>query len=214
MALRVVGAGLGRTGTKTLKDVLERLGFGPCHHMFEVRENPAQLPFWQAAARGETPDWDAVFAGYAACVDWPAAFFWRELAAYYPDAKVLLSVRPDEAWLKSIQSTILPLLRDRAEIPPGHMRDTMDMAHRLIVERTFGGDIDDPQHVLAVYRAHADEVRRTIPSGRLLTYDVAEGWEPLCRFLGVPIPDAPFPVTNTTKEFQERVTGARQVARR
>lgn len=212
MALRIVGAGLGRTGTHSLKNALEQLGFGPCHHMIEVVGNPAQLSSWRAAARGETPDWDAVFAGYASCVDWPSAFFWRDLAARYPDAKVLLSTRPEESWLKSIQATILPLLQTLADIPPGPFRDTMEMARRLIVERTFGGKIDDPARLLAVYRTHAEAVRRAIAPGRLLTYDVAEGWEPLCRFLGVSIPDTAFPRVNSTLEFQELVAGAMRAA--
>lgn len=106
MALRVVGAGFGRTGTNSLKLALEQLGFGPCHHMFEVRDNPGQLAYWQAAARGETLDWDAVFADYASCVDWPSARYWREIAAHYPDARVVLSVRPEEAWIKSVHATI------------------------------------------------------------------------------------------------------------
>jgi hypothetical protein len=209
MTLEVVGAGLGRTGTNSLKGALEHLGFGPCHHMFEVRENPKQIAYWHAAAFGATPDWDAVFEGFRASVDWPSAFFWRELAAHFPDAKVLLSVRPEQDWLASIQSTIFPLLRTHRDIPPGLMRDTMVMAHRLVFERTFGGRIDDPDHVLSVYRSHAEAVRRAIAPGRLLVYDVAEGWEPLCRFLGVPVPEIPFPHTNTTKDFKERVSGAR-----
>jgi Sulfotransferase domain len=93
MALRVIGAGFGRTGTHSLKLALEQLGFAPCHHMYEVRAHPEQLAFWQAAARGELPDWDEVFAGFAAQVDWPGARFWRELAEHFPHAKVILSVR-------------------------------------------------------------------------------------------------------------------------
>ena len=204
MALRVVGAGFGRTGTNSLKLALEQLGFGPCHHMFEVRDHPEQMPFWQAAARGETADWDAVFAGYGACVDWPAARYWRQIAAHYPDAKVLLSVRPEEKWIKSVHSTIYPVMRDRNETPPGQTRERLDMAYEIIVEQTFGGRLDDAEHAMAIYRAHGDEVRAAIAPERLLTYDVAEGWQPLCDFLAVPVPDGPFPRTNTTKDFRER----------
>lgn len=208
MTLKIVGAGLGRTGTNSLKHALELLGFDRCHHMEEVLGSPAQIAHWGAAARGEPVDWNAIFAGYAAAVDWPSAFFWRELAAFYPKAKVLLSVRPEKAWLASIQGTIFALLRKLDEAPPGAFRDAMAMAHRLIVERTFGGDIDDPDHVVSVYRAHAEAVRRGIASDRLLVYDVAEGWEPLCRFLGVPVPDGPFPHTNTSRDFMKLVEGA------
>ena len=204
MALKVVGTGFGRTGTNSLKLALEQLGFGPCYHMFELRDHPERLPFWESAARGEMPDWDVVFDGYAACVDWPAARFWREIAAHYPDAKVLHSVRPAESWIKSVHGTIYPSLRDRALQPPGPRRKRQNMSWEIVVEQTFDGRLDDPEHAMAVYRAHTEAVRRAIPAGRLLVYDVAEGWEPLCRFLEVPVPNAPFPYTNTTTEFQQR----------
>lgn len=207
MTLKVVGAGFGRTGTNSLKLVLEQLGFGPCHHMLEVRGNPDQLPYWQAAARGERVDWDAVFAGYNASVDWPSAHFWRALSAYYPKAKILLSVRPEEDWFRSIDATILERMRQFRTLPPGEERDRRSMAYEIIARRTFGDEIDNREHILSVYRAHNAEVQRTIPADRLLTYDVAEGWEPLCAFLGVPVPKEPFPHTNTTAEFQARATG-------
>jgi hypothetical protein len=205
MALKIVGAGFGRTGTKSLKFALDQLGFGPCHHMFELHEHPEQVPLWQAAARGETMDWDAVFAGYTSCVDWPAAHYWREIAAHYPHAKVLLSVRPAEAWFKSISATIYRSIMRRDSDPPGVTRDRRDMSYEITIRQTFGGRLDDRDHALSVFRAHIEEVQRTIAPDRLLTFDVTEGWEPLCTFLGVPIPDAPFPRTNTTAEFQARL---------
>ncbi len=205
MALSIVGAGFGRTGTNSLKLALEQLGFGPCHHMFEVRDNPGQLPYWQAAARGETPDWDAVFAGYGSCVDWPSARYWREIAAHYPDARVVLSVRPEEKWIESVHSTIYPAMIDRSDRIPVATRERRDMAYEIIVEQTFGGRLDDAEHAMAVFRAHTDEVRAAIAPGRLLVYDVAEGWEPLCGFLKVAVPEAPFPRTNSTAEFQRQV---------
>lgn len=207
MALALVGAGFGRTGTKSLKLALERLGFGPCHHMYEVRRNPEQLPFWQAAAAGRLPDWDEVFAGYRACVDWPAAAFWREIAEHYPAAKVLLTVRPEDAWIDSIYATIYPRMRDCETLESGHARASMSMARSLIVERTFGGRLDDREHAKAVFRAHNETVRRSVPPERLLVYRVGEGWEPLCRFLDVPIPDDAFPHINSTEEFRERHPG-------
>jgi hypothetical protein len=202
--LSVVGAGFGRTGTNSLKLALEQLGFGPCHHMFEVMENPSQLPFWQAAARGETPDWDKVFAGYGSSVDWPSARYWRELFDHFSDARVVLSVRPEDRWFDSVQATIYPSMRDRHQIEPGYGRDVTDMAFEIVVEQTFGGRLDDRDHALAMFRAHIAEVQATIEPGRLLTYDVAEGWEPLCDFLGVAVPDTPFPHANTTAQFNER----------
>jgi hypothetical protein len=204
MTLKIVGAGFGRTGTYSLKLALEQLGLGPCHHMYEVRENPDQPAVWQALARGEAPDWDAVFAGYEACVDWPATRFWREIAAYYGEAKVVLTVRPAEAWIESIHATIYPSMRDWAQQEPGTMREARKMAHDLVVEQTFGGRLDDRDHAMAVFRAHNEEVQSTIAPERLLTYEATQGWEPLCRFLDVPVPDTPFPYRNTTEEFRNR----------
>jgi hypothetical protein len=197
MTVSVVGAGFGRTGTNSLKLALEQLGFGPCHHMFEVIENPSQLAFWQAVARGETLDWDAVF------VDWPSARYWREIAEHFPAAKVLLSVRPEESWFISVQATIYPSMRDRHETEPGYVRDVMDMANEVVVEQTFAGRLDDRDHAVAVFRAHVAEVQATIDPAQLLTFDVAEGWGPLCEFLGVTVPDTPFPHANSTADFHD-----------
>ena len=208
MALQVVGTGFGRTGTNSLKLALEQLGFGPCHHMFEVRDNPALLPYWQAAAHGALPDWDAVFAGYAASVDWPGARFWREITTHFSAAKVVHSTRDAESWIRSVHATIWPAMRDRASRAAGPARDRMEMAHALIVEQTFGGRLDDADHAVAVYRAHEAEVRRSIPAALLLVYEVAAGWGPLCAFLGVPVPESPFPRVNTTEQFHKRPMGS------
>jgi hypothetical protein len=203
MGLAVVGAGFARTGTKSLKLALEQLGFGPCHHMFEVFDHPEQLTFWQAAARGDLPDWDAVFADFGSCVDWPSARYWREIAAHYPDAKVVLSVRPAEQWINSIHATILPAMLDRGDHIAEATRANKEMANEIVIEQTFGGRLDDADHAMAVFNAHNAEVQRTISPERLLTYTVAEGWAPLCDFLGVAVPETPFPRTNTTEEFRE-----------
>jgi hypothetical protein len=203
MPLEIVGAALGRTGTNSLKLALEHLGFGPCHHMFEVRDHPEQLPYWQAAARGEMPDWDEVFANYRSCVDWPSARYWREIAAHYPDAKVLLTLRDGDKWFDSVHATIYPSIMKWPTREPGHHRDMLEMAEETIVKQTFDGRLDDREHALAIYRAHEEEVRRSISPERLLAYDVSQGWEPLCAFLDVPVPDIPFPRTNTSEEFRK-----------
>lgn len=203
MTLSLVGAGFGRTGTNSLKLALERLGFGPCHHMFEVMEHATQLPFWQALARGETPDWNDVFADYGSCVDWPSARYWREISDHFPAAKVLLSVRPEDAWFDSVQATIYPSMRDRHETEPGYVRDVTDMAHQLIVKQLFNDRLDDRDHAVAVFRAHVADVQATIDPNRLLIFDVAEGWGPLCDFLGVSVPGTPFPHANSTADFND-----------
>jgi hypothetical protein len=212
MTLEVVGAGFGRTGTNSLKLALEQLGLGPCHHMFEVRDRPEQIRFWAAAARGERSDWDTAFAGFRSAVDWPSAHFWRQIAAYYPQAKVILTVRPGQEWLKSIHATIHESLKGRNERATALAREHGEMAYDIVETRTFGGRLADPEHALAVFRAHVAAVKAEIAPERLLVYDVKEGWEPLCRHLGVPVPATPFPRTNSTEEFRARVTARQKAA--
>jgi hypothetical protein len=143
MALDIIGPGFGRTGTNSLKVALEHLGFGPCHHMFEVRDNPEQLPGWEAAARGEQVDWDQLFAGYRAQVDWPGARYWRELARHYPNAKVILTVRDPDDWFDSVQATIAPFLAARGTHPSPHVNAIAAMGHELIEVQVFEGRLTD-----------------------------------------------------------------------
>jgi hypothetical protein len=208
MSLEVIGPGFGRTGTLSLKQALEILDFGPCHHMEEVFKNPAQVPYWQAVAQGRPVDWHEVFAGYRSQVDWPGAHPWRELAAAYPKARVVLSVRPEEAWWKSFSSTI-GLLADapeRARMPP-HVNAMLDVGIDLIQNQTFGCPFADREGALRAYRRRIEEVRASIAPERLLVFDVTEGWEPLCRFLGKPVPDVAFPRSNSQEEFWKLVRG-------
>lgn len=194
MTLKVIGAGLGRTGTMSLKLALEQLGFGPCYHMVEVFKNPQAPRWWVEAAEGR-PDWERIFEGYAATVDWPNATFYAELADHYPDAKVILTERDPEAWFRSTQQTIFA----EGSSPP--VADFGEMNEKVI-RRLFDGRMHDHDHVIDVYQRHNAEVRRRIPAERLLVYQVAEGWEPLCAFLGVDIPETPMPKVNSTEEFQ------------
>ncbi|WP_108660000.1 sulfotransferase family protein [Acuticoccus kandeliae] len=207
MPLDIVGAGFGRTGTNSLKLALEALGFGPCHHMLEVRAHPEQQAHWCAIAAGAAPDWDAVFAGYRAEVDWPGARFWRELADHYPDAKVILTVRDPDAWFDSVQATIYPFMEDPSRHEDPMLRARAEMAHALIVRQIFDGRLDDRAHAIGVFQAHIAEVQRTIAADRLLTYDIRSGWEPLCDFLDVPVPPGPMPHENTRSAFKARGPG-------
>ncbi|MFN3231016.1 MAG: sulfotransferase family protein [Alphaproteobacteria bacterium] len=208
MTLRLIGAGFGRTGTLSLKGALEQIGFGPCYHMLEVVGNEGAADHWYRAACGDAVDWDVVFQGYEATVDWPACNFYRELADQYPDAKVLLSVRDPERWYQSCQDTVFATMKaDYSQAPPP-MQAQMRMVRKLIVENTFGGDLDDKANVLTVFDRHVEEVKDTIPADRLLVYEVREGWAPLCQFLGVDVPDGRFPRVNTTMEFQARIAEA------
>ena len=200
MSLDVIGAGFGRTGTKSLKDALEQLGFGPCHHMAEVLPAPGGAEPWAAAAEGQAIDWDAVFAGYRSAVDWPAAGYWQELSAHYPAAKVILTVRDPESWFRSTQETIFGPVNRLMSSDPSAVGRMM----RAISDRHFGGRHNDRAACLAGYAANDAAVRREIAPERLLVFDVADGWEPLCAFLDVPVPATPFPRTNTTDEFRTR----------
>lgn len=196
MPLDVIGAGFGRTGTTSLKFALEQLGFSRCHHMSELLSHPEQSPFWERAAAGEAIDWEALLAGYRATTDWPACHFYRTLAERYPRAKVILTVRDPSRWFASTQATIFnaEFLAATVDRPSGgFVRDA--------IFSVFDGRMHDREHMIEVYERHNAEVRRVIAPERLLVYQAGQGWEPLCRFLGVPVPSEPFPRVNTTEDF-------------
>ena len=200
MALRVVGAGVGRTGTESLKLALERLLGAPCYHMLEVLQHPEFSRYWAAAGRGEMPDWDEVFAGYAACVDWPAAAFWPEICAAYDDAVVVLSTRATaQEWYDSASSTIFAV--DPAIMPGAGGEDDFIPG---MFDR-FTSDIQNPEAAMAAYEAHNEQVREAIPPSRLVEWQPGDGWEPVCRALGLPVPAEPFPHVNTREMFQQRL---------
>jgi len=196
MSLAVIGAGFGRTGTASIKIALELLGLGPCHHMKEV-SSPESVADWLAVAEGEKPEWDRIFSDYGSCIDWPAAFFWRELSEYYPDAKILLTVRDSESWYKSMENTIFRVLKSNPQ--------DFTVADKLVGKRIFNQRFDDKEYVIGIYEQNIRDVQAVFSSDRLLTYELGAGWEPLCRFLGKPVPDVPFPQSNTTQDFQEFV---------
>lgn len=204
MALDIVGAGLGRTGTLSLKYALEQLGFDKTYHMMEVGRRPDHRDIWSAARRGEAVDWDTLFEGYRASVDWPACDFWQELADYYPEAKVLLSVRDPERWYASIRNTIHLSTATGLTAADEAERRRAQWANWFIWETNFQDRMDDKDHVIGVYQARIERVRAAIPSDRLLVYETGSGWEPLCEFLDVPVPDTGYPHVNTTEDFRAR----------
>ena len=205
MTIQLIGAGLGRTGTLSLKAALERLGYRPCYHMIEVLAAPERATHWLEQTRTGSHDWDVIFRGYRATVDWPAAAFWRELAARYPDAKVLLSRRDPDRWYDSVMNTIYQVLtRKLPENAPAVLRDFHIMVYELIFDRTFGGRLADRAHATRVYQAHNQAVIDAIPAARLLVYQPGDGWELLCRFLGAPVPSEDFPHLNDTAWYRAR----------
>lgn len=219
MTLQVIGAGFGRTGTLSLKVALEQLGFAPCEHMSNLATDLERIPPWLEAARrkdaGEPIDWATLLAGYQATVDWPGTFFWRELVTAYPEAKVILTVRDPGRWYDSAAETILRMaLTAPGEEPPGGyppefvaVRTAMQpILDAVLFEGTFQGRAADRAFAEAIFTRHNAMVQEEVPAERLLVYEVAQGWEPLCDFLGVPVPAGePFPRVNDAASFRARV---------
>jgi len=205
MALKVISAGFGRTGTMSLKVALEQIGFGPCHHMIEVIHNgEGQVPLWNDALAGK-PDYAAIYDGYNSAVDWPTAAFWQELADVYPDAKIVLSSRSAESWYASISETILATVWAPETWPPQAV-DWFKMVSKVL-ERSFG-DAKTKDELIAVFHAHEAAVKAAIPAERLLVHSAKDGWAPLCAFLGVPVPAEPYPRTNSKEEFFQHMKDA------
>jgi hypothetical protein len=199
MGLRVVGAGLGRTGTHSLKLALERLLGAPCHHMIEVVRDERQFPLWASALDGE-PDWSTIYDGYAATVDWPGVGFWRELVAAHPDAVVLLSRRESpRAWWNSARRTIFAQFNGE---DVGASLEARATALALFARN--GIDPGDADVAMAAYEAHLEAVRSEVRADRLVEWTTGDGWQPLCDALRLPVPDEAFPHVNTTAEFRAR----------
>lgn len=200
MSLTVIGAGFPRTGTASLKTAFEMLGLGKCYHMSEVFPRPDDWAAWCDAVDHKPVDWDKVFDGFGATTDAPACHFYKEIAEHFPEAKIVLSVRDPDRWFESTQSTILsPAIMGRFNsLPP----ELMTMMHKI------GWHPEDPEnhdrdYMIARMLRHNEEVKQTVEPGRLLVFNLSEGWEPLSDFLGLPVPDEPFPHVNSTEEFKK-----------
>ena len=205
MPLQVVGAGLGRTGTLSLKTALEQLLGGPCYHMLETFGRPDDIPVWHRAVNGEMPDWNDFLSEYRAAVDWPASGFWREIWAANPDAVVLLSSRDSDGWWKSANNTIFNIVD--LEIPVGG--EVVAQAQKLMavdmLAKRFTPNWQDESEAKRAFEAHNADVRASVPAERLIDYRPGDGWEPICEKLGLPVPSEPFPHVNTTEEFRAMV---------
>jgi hypothetical protein len=206
MALKVVGSGLGRTGTKSMQTALGILGFGPCHHMVEVFMHPESMALWVDAGEGR-PDWDLIFKDYQSMVDYPGAAYWRQLADHYPDAKVLHTVRNPDKWFESTQATIFSPMNN-----PSMLSGSDDMRVRFF--NSFMGPmrehLDDRAWMTDYFRRHTEAVKAAIAPERLLIYEVGEGWDRLCGFLDVPVPAEPYPSENSREEFVARSRAMRE----
>jgi hypothetical protein len=209
--MRVIGAGFGRTGTSSLKLALEKLGFGPCHHMHEVFTHPAEVPTWVRAARGEAIDWKTFMSPWGSSCDFPSSLYYRELMEAFPDAKLVLTVRDASSWYASMSQTIVPVF---GRFPNRIVLTRLPIIsgpHRVLVDTRVQAELIDRfgerDHVLEMYANHIAEVKRVVPAERLLVFEVKQGWAPLCKFLDVPEPNEPFPRVNDTAEFKRRVVG-------
>ncbi|NJN73337.1 MAG: sulfotransferase family protein [Limnothrix sp. RL_2_0] len=213
MTISVIGAGMGRTGTYSLKIALEMLGFGRCDHRVELLRQPERIGYWEGVAQGEVIDWDGLFEGFQAIADFPSHCFYEKLADQYPAAKVILTERSPDEWYASTKATLFraepnavqkakvawkipfsPELRQRIRI--------FRLVNQLIWQGDFGGNFLDKDQAIAAYLRHNEKVKATIPAARLLVYDVTQGWPPLCEFLAVSPPDEPFPHVNKRADFQ------------
>lgn len=215
--MKLIGAGLPRTATTTQMIALEQLGL-PCYHMRNMMTDMGtQVPLWHRAVDG-APDWDTIFAGCSSTVDWPAAFFYRELMEYYPDAKVLLSVRDHESWERSMRDTIWSiywgdsvlhhLARARYQVDP-QFRAWYDLNCRMcwMTGAPFAGAHADRQQMIEAARAWDEEVKRTVPADRLIVWEPRDGWEPICEAVGVDVPSEPLPNVNDTDAFKAGIVG-------
>jgi Sulfotransferase domain len=217
--MRVIGAGLPRTATTTQLVALEQLGFAPCYHMRDLlMDLETGLPLWERVAEG-APDWEQIFGGAVSTVDWPSARYYRELMDYYPDAKILLSVRDGASWVRSMRGTVWGMFHGdsvvhhvsaaRAAVDPLWARYVRLMEGMNWDERTgaMAGDTFSDEGLAAIMERWNEQVRRTVPAERLLAWDLADGWEPLCDFLEVEVPVRPLPHLNDTSSFKEGIVG-------
>ncbi|GGE47636.1 sulfotransferase family protein [Actibacterium pelagium] len=197
MPLKVIGAGFARTGTDSMREALEILGFGPCHHMFEVMSNPVQMDRWRAFVKGADHSWEELFEGYASCTDLPSAHYWQELSKAYPDAPVIMNWRDPESWWPSYEA-----LRAAADKLP---HDPDSLLNTLIVPKVMRGLAHTKENAIGVLKDYYAAVQATIPPERLLVHKLGDGWAPLCKHLGVPVPDVPYPHRNTKGGLDEKL---------
>lgn len=199
--LEVIGAGFGRTGTHSLAEALVKLGFGPCYHMLELHWHPEHTSTWMAALDGAQIDWRAFFEPYRSTVEWPAVSFLPHILPFFPQAKVILTLRDSDEWFESANASIFDGLEMSAYNPDPRYRERGSLSRRLILEGVFSGRQREREHAIAVYEQHIADVIEIVPAERLLRYHVREGWRPLCEFLGVGVPSESFPYRNKRAEF-------------
>lgn len=215
MGLKIIGAGLGRTGTESLKKALEYLGYTKCYHMFELMKDGNMLDQWQRLRNGNLPDYDLLFKEYQSSVDFPSAIYYREFMRQYPEAKVILTIRNADKWYDSAQKTIFKgmpkpifyILKIMSKfVKKAHlMLQVYEYAQELVKKEFFNARFKERAYCKDIFNKWNEEVIRTVPKEKLLVFEVKDGWEPLCKFLNVPIPDIPFPKSNDSDNFEKNM---------
>ena len=212
MGLQVIGAGFGRTGTLSLKVALEKLGFSKCHHMREVFLSRRQVEAWHALSQGRQVEWDRVFEGFRASCDWPSSAYWERLVQHFPDSKVILTVRDEERWYKSVTETIYPigtLIPTWLTWISPRVRQLRETVFETVWNGVFDGRFEDKEHAIRVFRENSARVKRVVAPERLLIFEAKDGWEPLCSFLNVPVPETPYPHVNDTATVKRIIRAMR-----
>ena len=208
MTLKIIGAAPGRTGTVSLMTALEHLGYGPCHHMKACIENAQQTKWFLEAANGLPVDWHEVFEHYQAAVDWPASAYYKTLLETFPEARVIFSDRPAEAWYDGVASTIYQVVPSlpgwlRKLVP--HLDRWGQMVEKTIWQNELSGRFQDRRFAVQFFKDRLAEVREVVPPEQLLVHSAKEGWEPLCHFLNVKVPSIPYPRANEATRIQRAV---------
>jgi len=216
--MKVIGAGYGRTGTKSLQIALEKIGYESCYHMEKLLTNPGDVVHWKKAYKEEKVNWDELFADYNSIVDFPGAMFYKELANYYPEAKIILTVRDPQSWYESVKNTIYSFdpgvkfkLRLVSKMPfssdARNLLKVIQLNDKSIWDKYFEGKFENKEYAINKFKNHIDDVKRAIPKERLLIFESKDGWEPLCKFLGKEVPNSPYPRSNQKENFHQWALG-------
>ncbi|RKZ79041.1 MAG: sulfotransferase family protein [Candidatus Parabeggiatoa sp. nov. 1] len=209
MGIKIIGAGFGRTGTTSLRVALEELGFGKCYHVYHLFEHPREIEFWEALNQGKPVNWETFFEGYQSIIGFPGYYFYRQLMLHYPYAKVILSVREPEKWYDSISETIIRAYTEEkptedSKGESSYLNRVYKLEKDLIFKGYFQDKFENKPYVIKRFQQRVEEVKSVVPATRLLVYEITQGWEPLCRFLNIPVPeDKPFPRLNEREIFAQ-----------
>lgn len=213
--LKVIGLGYPRTGTMSLKHALELLGMGPCYHMIEVFRRPDDAQFWIEAwdqqvkfGSSKTIDWQRVFQGFQSTTDCPGSGFWERLIVDFPQAKFVLTEREPESWYSSFQTTVFEAMTHPEKSTSEH-REVQQMAKMLILDGIFEGRFEEKAFAIEKLQTYSEQIKTAVPKNQLLVMNIADGWQPLCDFLDLPVPQQDFPRSNTRTEFRDRLAAGR-----